>query len=151
MAHIAICGPQYKSFGWQYALIRLTENLESYLITAQWLLLDTNTKKTVAQKQQSAGNAVLSFNDALAVSPGISPSANIVRSSNRAAKPPPTYSSLFCPSGRVRGQWSGIGDFLPLCRALFLVVSLTSVLNKESSDPQPLDSLSDDDSVDDAL
>ena len=38
---------------------------------------------------------------------------------------------------------------MPLYRTLFRVVSLTSVLNMESSDPQPLDTLSDDGSVDD--
>ena len=35
-----------------------------------------------------------------------------------------------------------------MCRALFLVFSLTSVLNKESSEPLTLDALSDNDSVD---
>ena len=59
------------------------------------------------------------------------------------------FSPLLCASGQARRQSSDGGDSLPLCRALFVFVSLTSVLNSDCSEQLTVDVLSDNDSVDD--
>ena len=85
---------------------------------------------------------VLNFNDALAVTPEISPSSNIVQCVmfDKAAKPPPIVclSSSHSKAAKpplTTATWFrskvslGQNDSRALTRALFLVVSLTSVLN----------------------